>query len=139
MKLTLNELLGVQGAFGKLASAPLKATVAFKVVQMIKEVQKSIESLEETRKKLVGQYSVKDEAGKTEIPQERMAEFQKEFGVLLGTEVEVTDCQIALSEISTVELTARDIMALEKLIVNDIKQKSEAKSVMPKPMTPPTT
>ena len=122
--MVLGELVTADQALGKLLDTPLRASIAFRVGKLSKEVAVHIETFQKVRGELLEKYGTKvedDNAEEGQISYEfkngTQEKFNKEIMELLDEEVEkFKDKKFKLKEIEDAGLTARELMSLEWLI-----------------------
>lgn len=116
-KVTLSELVNMQGALRKLVVAELPAKLAYRLAKLLKILEPEFTSYEETRRKLVEKYGDKKEDGNIQVPPEKLNDFFGEINEVLKEEVEITFFPFTVDELAKVELTVQDIVAIERLLV----------------------
>ena len=122
--MVLGELVTADQALGKLLDTPLRASIAFRVGKLSKEVAIHLETFQKVRGELLEKYGTKvedDNAEEGQISYEfkngTQEKFNKEIMELLDEEVEkFKDKKFKLKEIEDAGLTARELMSLEWLI-----------------------
>lgn len=122
--MVLGELVTADQALGKLLDTPLRASIAFRVGKLSKEVAIHLETFQKVRGELLEKYGTKvedDNAEEGQISYEfkngTQEKFNKEIMELLDEEVEKFKVKkFKLKEIEDAGLTARELMSLEWLI-----------------------
>lgn len=98
-----------------------KGSLAFKIARLARELNKEMETFNEQRRKIVNEYSLKDENGEVEsdengniqIAPDRIQEFNTEFTNLLNTEVEVNADKLPMDNIDDFEVSPQQMLNIE--------------------------
>ena len=122
--MVLGELVTADQALGKLLDTSLRASIAFRLGKLSKEVAIHLETFQKVRGELLEKYGTKvedDNAEEGQISYEfkngTQEKFNKEIMELLDEEVEKFKVKkFKLKEIEDAGLTARELMSLEWLI-----------------------
>lgn len=115
MKITLRELLQIDGALGRVLEAPLPIKTAFKFRRLVKLLRTDVQALEETRKMLIERYSV-EEGGRRRLIDDSKEEFEQEYQELMDQEIEFDFEPVSISELSGLSLSAKEAFDLERFI-----------------------
>jgi len=113
MKIKLGLIVSSNEPLGKLMTSVVPISTAFRLKEVLKEVQKTLESYDSTRKELIEKYG-KD--GEITPKAKDWEKFVTEMNELLGTETKIDVEKINQSSLSKVEISASDISALDWLI-----------------------
>jgi|TARA_R110000824_G_scaffold267731_1_gene456544 hypothetical protein len=113
MKLKLAKIVGSNEPLSKLMTSVVPISTAFRLKEVLKEVQKSLESYDETRKELITKHG-KD--GEITPKSKDWDKFVTGMNELLETETKLDVEKINQSALSKVEISASDISALDWLI-----------------------
>lgn len=120
---TMREIVNSVGILKKIGQCNLKATAAFKVSKLLKEVDKELSSFRDARQKIMEKYCEKDENGNIkylgddpQIKEGYVADYNTEATELLDMNVEMLVEPIRLSDIENVSLTPIELMSIENLI-----------------------
>ena len=111
-----------QTSLSKLLKQDVPLTVAFRLKGIVKTVQEEMTKYEEVRKEALQKYGNKDESGNlltdeqgnVKFEQENMLKFAAEINELVNMEVNIP--VIKVSELTNVNVSMEDIVALEGLI-----------------------
>ena len=122
--MVLGELVTAEQALGKLLDSPLRASVAFRVGKLSKEVAIHMETFQNVRQELLEKYGTEvkdDNAEEGQISYEfkngTQEKFNKEIMELLEEEIEKLKVKkFKLKDIEDAGLTARELMSIEWLI-----------------------
>ena len=122
--MVLGELVTAEQALGKLLDSPLRASVAFRVGNLSKEVAIHIETFQKVRQELLEKYGTEvedDNAQEGQVSYEfkngTQEKFNKEIMELLEEEIEKFKVKkFKLIDIEDAGLTARELMSIEWLI-----------------------
>ena len=122
--MVLGEIVAGIEAINKLLDAPLKARTAFRLGKLSKELSPHFETYEKVRQELLEKFGTKVESddGSPEgsvqytFSNGTAEKFQTELMAMLEEKVDVKVRKIKIAELNGVDLTARDMMALEWLI-----------------------
>lgn len=122
--MVLGELVTAEQALAKLLDTPLRASVAFRVGKLSKEVAIHMETFQKVRQELLEKYGTEvenDNAEEGQISYEfkngTQEKFNKEIMELLDEEVEKFKVKkLKLKDIEDAGLTARELMSVEWLI-----------------------
>ena len=113
MKLTLGTIVGSQEPIGKLMTATMPISTAFRLSSILKKVQGVLETYDENRKTLIEKHG---ENGEITPESKNFKKFVEEMNELLGTETKKKKKKIDQSSLSKVEIAPADLIALEWLI-----------------------
>lgn len=124
MKMTLGDIFGMcSPAHGqpliRLSGLALPIRAAFKVSRILKAIVPEYESVELFRTKLVQKYGIAGEDGGTTVSEANRMSFIEEFNVLLNEEIEIAIDPLNIEEVENVNLTAQEVVALEKIFTID--------------------
>lgn len=122
--MVLGELVTAEQALGKLLDSPLRASVAFRVGKLSKEVAIHMETFQKVRQELLEKYGTEvedDNAQEGQVSYEfkngTQEKFNKEIMELLEEEIEKFKVKkFKLKDIEDAGLTARELMSIEWLI-----------------------
>ena len=120
--MVLGEIVAGIEAINKLLDAPLKARTAFRLGKLSKELAPHFETYEKVRGELLEKFGEKVESDDENVQVQysfangTAEKFQTELISMLEEKIDVKVRKIKVSELNGVNLTARDMMALEWLI-----------------------
>ena len=122
--MVLGELVTAEQALGKLLDSPLRASVAFRVGKLSKEVAIHMETFQKVRQELLEKYGTEvedDNAQEGQVSYEfkngTQEKFNKEIMELLEEEIQKLKVKkFKLKDIEDAGLTARELMSIEWLI-----------------------
>lgn len=133
---TLGQNPGFPGALDVLYGQPIPIKTSFRLCKIALAVGEEVKRFNETKKILCERFSNKDdegkaimlnaenrpikegEAGRYDIPPDKMADFEKEYGELIATEVTIPGQQIKIADIGNVTIAPAHLMNLEWLITD---------------------
>lgn len=119
MQITLEKLFLAQSGLTKLLSQDLSVAMAFRLSRLLKAAKPELDSLEESRIKLVRQYGVEVVSeGKTniQVPPDKMPQFTEELQKLTSVQINLDFEPISLQDISDAKLSAVDVVNLEPFL-----------------------
>jgi hypothetical protein len=122
MKITLGELKAAISGLNKIVVATLSIKVSYRLSKMITIINNELAHEEQLRQKLVTQYGEKDDKGNIQVKKENATKFYEDYRKLLEEEVKLNIQSIKLSEIQDVKISAMDILALGKLLEDDVSE-----------------
>ena len=121
--MVLGELVTAAEAVGKLLDKPLRASLAFRIGKLSKEMAPHMETFEKVRQELLEKYGEKVESEESEQGQVSYTfknggaeKFSLELQEMLDEKVSFKVKKIKLKEFEDAGLTARDLMSLEWII-----------------------
>lgn len=122
--LTLEQLINSTEGLKGLGQKQLKARCAYTVGKLMKQAENEITSFNEARADLIKKYGEKDvngelvtaENGNVKIPNEVLADFNKEFKELLDTEIEINSNKIQMADLENVNFTPAEMAQLDEFI-----------------------
>ena len=121
MKAKLSEVLDMKEPLGRLSNEKLPIKIAFKLSKVIKAIDEHLNDINTQRESLFKDLSVEgkdDQKGQLVIPPENVDEFNKQWGELLGVEVELDFKPISFDDLPDVQLSSQDMLKLS-LIFED--------------------
>lgn len=121
MNATLAQVLDMKEPLGRLSNEKLPLKIAFKLSKVIKAIDEHLTDINTQRENLFTDLAVEgkdDQKGQLVIPQENVDEFNKQWGELLGVEVEVNFDPVSFDDLPDVQLTPQDMLKLS-LIFED--------------------
>lgn len=113
MKIELSQIVASTEPLSKLMTQPMPSATAFRCSKILKLVQVELESYEEARKNLIKQYGKDDEI---KPDSKNWKEFLKGMDELLKSKVSFNTEKIKEENLSKVEISPADVMALSWLI-----------------------
>jgi len=113
MKVKVAQLVGSSEPLGKLMTQPMPSATAFRCAKTLKAVQAELESYDEARKNLIEQHG-KD--GEIKPKDKGWDKFIKGMEELMETEVKIDAEKIKEENLSKVEISPADILALDWII-----------------------
>ena len=114
----LGQVVSSVSALNNLASEKMKAKQAYRISRVLMEANSHLESFNGAREKAIEEYGEKDDDGNMAIDQDskNFKKFTDEINALLDEEVEMKFNKIKLKEISSLEVSVADMVALDWLI-----------------------
>ena len=112
-KIKLSMLVGSSEPLGRLMTQPMPSATAFRCAKTLKSVQSEIEAFEEARKNLIEQHG-KD--GEIKPKDKGWDKFIAGYEELMETEVKIDTEKIKEENLSKVEISPADILALDWII-----------------------
>lgn len=113
MVVTLKTLVESFDPLKSLASNKFKATVAFELAALIKNIRQHVEVYEETRNECAKKYSSNDQS----VDQENIPVFIKELNELLDKEVEIPDFTLSKADVENFELIPLHLAVLNEWLI----------------------
>lgn len=125
VEFTVEELLIAEKPLSALAQAKLPVGAAYQISKIIKVVGEELRAVRESQFTIAEKYGERDEQGELvernnmyPIIPEKMKDFNKEMEDLLSQKVSLNITPFGLERIEgAIDLTASDLMALEKFFV----------------------
>lgn len=129
ISVSLSDLISSQGAFRMLLAQPLQAKYAFQLGKIAKAATVELQQFDQTRLAMCEKYSDKDADGKPkmvpegegekfDIPEEKMADFNKELEELKAVEVSLPYERLKIDHLQGINIPAGHLMALEWLLAD---------------------
>lgn len=118
MKSKLSEVLDMKEPLGRLSMEKLPLKVAFKLSKVIKAIDEHLTDINTQRENLFKDLAIEgkdDQEGQLVIPPENVDEFNKQWGELLGVEVELNLIPIAFDDLPDVQLSSQDMLKLSQI------------------------
>ena len=121
IKVSLNNIVNSIDTFQAIMQQSFKGSLAFKIARLARELNKEMETFSEQRRKIVNEYSLKDENGEIkadengniQITPDRIQEFNTEFTNLLNTEVEINADKLPMDNIDDFEVSPQQMLNIE--------------------------
>ena len=121
IKVSLNNIVNSIDTFQIIMQQSFKGSLAFKIARLARELNKEMETFSEQRRKIVNEYSLKDENGEIkadengniQITPDRIQEFNTEFTNLLNTEVEINADKLPMDSIDDFEVSPQQMLNIE--------------------------
>jgi len=116
MQFALGEIRGMKDPLIGLIDKQIPIKAAWKLNRLVKTFDKELGEIEEFRIGLVQKLGdPAGEDGQVTVPEDKMQQFIDEFNELLNTEIEVEYEAIDIDVFGDVQLSAKDMMVLEKI------------------------
>lgn len=121
MKISLLEIKSLESSLSKIFDKDINVKTAYRLGKLLKRLSEEMSVMEAGRIKLVNKYGAENEETKqVTVPQEKTADFYKEFNELMRMEVEIDFEPISLDALGDIQLSAADIMRLDgKIIIGE--------------------
>jgi hypothetical protein len=113
MKVELGKIVASSEPLGKLMQEKMPIATSFRLAKVLKSVQAELETYDETRKKLIEELGVD---GEIKQDSKNFEKFVKEMNNLLAEKVSVKVEKIKSENLSKVEISPSDLLALEWII-----------------------
>lgn len=117
MKFQLGEIRNMKEPLGTLMEKEIPIKAAWKLNRLIKNFDKELGDIEGFRVDLIKKLGKETPEGDISVPNEKMEEFVNGFNELLMTEVEVEFEPIDVNVFGDIQMSSRDMMAMDKLFV----------------------
>ena len=112
----MHEISNMKVALSKLIEKELPISIAFRLGKFTKKVEELLSQIEEYRIKVVTKWGVRnDETEQIEVPKDKMNEFFSEMSELFNETVSLEFDLIDIKVIENIDLSTKDILALDKL------------------------
>ena len=116
----LETLVNATPALAKLMSTDLPIVLSFRLGALVKIVDPFLKTYNETRTKLIEQYTTPDEKGNRQVPQKHMQEFADKLKVVLAEEIKVEGIpEVKLSDLEGIKMTAQEMSALTPWLIKE--------------------
>ncbi len=114
----LGQIVSSISALSNLASEKMKAKPAYRISRVLMEANSHLDSFNSARDKAIEKYGKKNDDGNIAIDQDskNFKKFTDEINALVDEEVEMKFNKIKLKEISSLEVSVADMVALDWLI-----------------------
>jgi hypothetical protein len=120
MKTTLKTLVNSEAALQHLAEQKLPIKTAYRLQKALRKITEAVSDFDKARSRLVYELAGVEEGQPAKVPEEKLADFNKEMMDLLEEEVELEGVvQVSLDELEGSTLSVGDLMLLDFLIVNE--------------------
>lgn len=123
IKLSIEDIFNSVPILKELAEKPFKGAVTFKIVRLIRELDKEITSFEETRNKIADTYAERDKDGNyvivnnsIKIQEDKIQQCNEELIGLMNTIVEINAEKIPAFALNDIDISPSQAMAIEELI-----------------------
>ena len=118
MKVSIQKILEGQQIIASLLDKKLPAATAFRLGRLVSKVDSELKLFDEQRMKIVQELGeeLAEEPGKFKIKEENVEKFNEETKALLDVEIEIDVKQLSASEFGDVEISARELLAIEWLV-----------------------
>ena len=123
IKLSVEDIFNSVPILKELAEKPFKGTMTFKIVRLIRELDKEITSFEEARNKIADTYAERDEDGNyvivnnsIKIQEDKIQQCNEELIGLMNTIVEINAEKIPAFALNDIDISPSQAMAIEELI-----------------------
>lgn len=117
MKIALGEIRMMKDPMRALLEKELPLKVSWRLNKLVKAFDKELQGIEDGRVSLVKKYGVEDDTKNVRVPEDKMPSFIQEFNEFLSEEVEFEFEPISVDVIGDVNISAKDLMVLDKLFV----------------------
>lgn len=124
IEMTVQEMLDSVSALKNINEKKMPAKTAYQFARIIREIEKELNSFQDTRKKLIERFAKKDEDGKliedkegnVQIFPEKEKDFKKEADELMKSKIKINCERINLDDILDNEFSPAEIVELFKFI-----------------------
>ncbi len=113
IKTTMNDILNSVQIFRNISETPMNIKSAYKIVKVMKAIEKEQEIFLEAQQKLIEKYSKKD---KIAIDEQFIDKYNEEMKVFLKTEVELAVEPIEIEDIENIEITPAQVYLIDDFI-----------------------
>lgn len=124
MKVNMNTALQIKGIGATIVDAKMPTKTAYKFMKLLKAIEEEETFFNDKMREIIFEYGKKDENGQpiflengnVEIVEGREVECNEKVRELENIEVEIPDTKFSIDELEVLELSPRDIYALEPVI-----------------------
>ena len=124
MKVSMSTALQIKGIGAVIVDAKMPTKTAYKFMKLFKAIEEEETFFNEKMREIVLEFGKKDENGQpvflengnVEITKGKEIECNEKIRELESIEVEIPDTKFSLSELEVLELSPRDIYALDPVI-----------------------
>lgn len=121
---TVASLIALKPILQQVANTEMPARESFKILRMLKNIDREYEIIEATQRKMLDTYCEKDENGNYAldensnflIKQECIAAFNEEMNSLLITKISLDNDKLNLNLLEKINLTPNQLLKLEDFI-----------------------
>ena len=114
MKITYNEIKLANEPLYQLSKEKVSVKEAVGIARIIKSIRDEVAICQEKEREIVEKYGTVDEKGNYKFADEVISDLNREFGELIGYEVDIDITPVKLS--SDIKIDANTVMILEKFI-----------------------
>lgn len=126
MKIIMSTGLQIKSILGNDVSTKMPVKVAYKIMKILSSIEKEEEFFNSKMREIIDEYGKKDEQGNpvftesggVEIKEGVEGECNQKVAELNSLEIEISDLKLTLDELDGIELTPREIYALDPIIEN---------------------
>jgi len=110
----LGQLKEIEGVMGKILQAELPIRMAFSLTEVVEQMDSKLKSLEDFRIKLVTKHGEKDEKDGIMVPEDKIEQFNTEFGELLDSDIDIKPVELDIETLEGLDfkVTVRELSAL---------------------------
>ena len=123
IKISVENIFNSVPVLKELTEKPFKGAMTFKIVRLIRELDKEITSFEEARNKIADTYAERDKDGKyvivndsIKIQEDKIQQCNEELISLMNTIVEINAEKIPAFALNDIDISPSQAMAIEELI-----------------------
>jgi len=114
-KITMGDLVSSGQALNDLLAKPLKPLVAFRLSQVVREIQPKLEDFDKSRKPVFDKWG-EEKDGQIIVNQDKIEAFAEEYNPLLAEEVKMDLPEVTIADLGDAEISAKDLLSLGWLI-----------------------
>ena len=116
MKFSLGEIYGLTRSLQKITDKELPIKVSFRIYKFLKDSTSEMETLEQSRVKLVEKYADTPKEGEEmKVSDANRGKFQEEFSGLLNEEVDISFEPISIDDLGDISISTNDLLPLQKI------------------------
>lgn len=130
---TIQQLLSCQPVFSKLIEKDVDTEIAWKLYNLIEEIDSSLEVFTKVLKKIQKKYMEKaidpnnpDNQDYYQVPQDKMNDFMKEYTIATSQEVTIDLTDLVLDDFKKFDsLSVKNLILIDNTFFKEVKSKSE--------------
>lgn len=115
IKVTMNDIINSISIFNTISETPMNIKSAYKIVKIIKAIEKEQQIFLEAQQKLIQKYAKKD-SEQVIIDEQFVDSYNEEIKKFLATEIELAVEPIEISDIENIEITPAQAYLIDVFI-----------------------
>lgn len=124
MQITMNDMVAINQILSEHKNDKMPPRTAYKFYKILSSFENDFAFFQAHYKEIIEKYAEKDESGELKIdssnnftiPKENVADYAKEMGELLDTEIEVPNYTFTLDELDMLDITIQEASSLDSII-----------------------
>lgn len=113
---TYKDIQNSNSIFREISEQQMSALTAYKIAQLIKELEEKNLKFDILRQQLIKQYGNENNEHSITVPRAKAQEFTKEMEKLLNSEIKIEANKLELEDLKEIKLTPKQMFYLSKFI-----------------------